>query len=51
MSRQQKDDDYIVTVDMQLSMDYVHEAEIRLVTTCLGELLKRVISDTELMKE
>ena len=51
MSRQRKDEEYIVTVDIQLPKDYVHEAEIRLVTACLGELLKRVIRDTESMKE
>jgi transcription termination factor NusB len=51
LSRQRKDEEYIVTVDLQLPKDYVHEAEIRLVNACLGELLKQVIKDTESMKE
>lgn len=51
MSRQRTDEDYIVTVDLQLPKDYINETEIRLVTACLGELLKRVIRDTESMKE
>jgi hypothetical protein len=51
LSRQQKDEEYTVTVDMQLPKDYVHEAEIRLITANLGELLKRVIRDTESIKE
>lgn len=47
MSRQRKDEEYVVTVDMQLPKGHIDEAEIRLVTACLGELLKRVIQDTE----
>ena len=51
MSRQRKDEEYIVKVNLQLPKDYVHEAEIRLINSCLGELLKQVIRDTESMKE
>jgi hypothetical protein len=51
LSRQRKNEDYIVTVDVQLPKDYVHEAEIRLINASLRELLKRVIRDTETTKE
>ena len=51
MSRQRKDDEYVVTVDFQLPKDYVFEAEIRLINSCLGDLLKRVIQETESTKE
>ncbi len=50
MSRQRKDEEYFVTVDMQLPKGHVDEAEIRLVTACLGELLRRVIQDTEIKR-
>ena len=51
MSKQRKNEEYIVTVDLKLPKDHVNEAEIRLVAACLGELLKRVIRDTESIKE
>ena len=51
MNSQRKDEGYIFTVDLELPKDYVHEEEIRLVTACLGDLLKRVIMDTETIKE
>lgn len=47
MRSQQKGEDYIVTIDLDLPKDHVDEAEIRLVSACLGELLKRVLQDTE----
>ena len=46
MSKQQKGEDYIVKVNLELPKDHVCEAEIRLVAACLGELLKRVLRDT-----
>jgi len=51
LSRQTRDDEYVITVDLDLPQDRVSEAEIRLVTACLGDLLKRVIRDEELKKE
>jgi hypothetical protein len=51
LSKQRKDEEYNVTVDLQLPRDYVNEAEIRLVAACLGDLLKRVIREIETMKE
>jgi len=51
LSRQTRDDEYVVTVDLDLQPDRVSEAEIRLVRACLGDLLKRVIRDEELKKE
>ena len=51
MSKQRKDEDYIVTVDLQLPENYVHDAELRLIAACLGELLKRVVRDAETRSE
>ena len=51
MSKQRKDEEYSITVDLQLPKDYVFEAEIRLINSCLGDLLKRVIRETESIKE
>jgi len=50
LSRQWKDEEYTVTVDLELPKDRVHPDEIRLVAASLGGLLKRVIRDTETMK-
>ena len=47
MSRQKKDEDYIVKVNFDLPDDKIDEAEIKLVTSCLKELLKFVIQETE----
>ncbi len=51
MSRQRKDEDYIVSINHELPKDHVGETEIRLVASCLGELLKRVIRDKEIDEE
>ncbi len=47
----ERDEDFIITVDLQLPKDHINESEIRLVTACLGDLLKRVIRETETVKE
>lgn len=51
MSRQPKDEEYCVRVELDLPKDHVHQEEIRLVGACMGELLKRVIRETETVKE
>jgi hypothetical protein len=50
LSRQQKDEDFTVTIDLELPDNFVHETEIRLVSACLGELLKRVMQNAESME-
>lgn len=50
MSRQPKDEEYIVTVQLDLPKDHVHLEEIRLVAAFAGDLLKRVIRETETVK-
>lgn len=51
MSRQRKDEEYIVSINLELPQDHVDETEIKLVSLCLGELLKRVIRDKEINEE
>jgi hypothetical protein len=51
LSRQPKDEEYYVAVELDLPKDHVHQEEIRLVAVCLGDLLKRVIRETETVKE
>lgn len=51
MSRQRRDEDYVISIHLELPKNHVPENEIRLVTSCLGELLKRVIRDKEIDEE
>jgi hypothetical protein len=51
LSKQPKDGDYCVTVELDLPKDHVHQEEIRLVAAGLGNLLKRVVRETGNVKE
>lgn len=47
MSKQQKDEDFNVTVNLELPSDHVADEEIRLITACVGELLKLLTQAAE----
>lgn len=47
MSNHHKDDDYTITVNLDIPASFVHPAEIRLIAAHFGDLLRDVIREME----